>query len=425
MQVSRLPQRNTSEIQGRNPSVRILLPSLYFSMLNAVNKAILFLARLSFHPLRRSDVVIFDKECSEELILNELKPYSVFVLDTRGGIYYVIPVFLGLLSALRGREKFRLAYYGHCIALIKPSVVITLIDNNAEFYALKRMYPAAKYCFVQNGRRSFNNDIFSALHATRESGYELDRMFVFANPVGDLYKTYVSGTYESIGSYRLNQRSRSLLPLSDITKGILYISNWRKKSSLYFCRSSDGTLITHDDFFKANALLFEHLTEWCSCNGVQLTTLSSQRCKLRANHEQKFYDKHCHPDFNYEFLVLRDTDSPYDILANYSCIVGVDSTLCLESLRMGYKTVFYHCRGSLLGWPDWNYGWPSVQPENSGAFWTNSSDKEEFLNILQHIYNMPLHDWKELLNQSEISNAIELDHGNSKLILYLNQEICP
>ena len=46
------------------------------------------------------------------------------------------------------------------IEKVNPNIIITFIDNNPEFYKLKKFFQDKKTIFIQNGIRGYDNDVF-------------------------------------------------------------------------------------------------------------------------------------------------------------------------------------------------------------------------------------------------------------------------
>ena len=68
-----------------------------------------------------------------------------------------LPMFLMAVFAVR---KQRTAYAAHFIRAARPKLVVTLMDNNMDFYAVSAACPSVKTMFVQNGYRGYYIDAF-------------------------------------------------------------------------------------------------------------------------------------------------------------------------------------------------------------------------------------------------------------------------
>ena len=134
--------------------------------------------------------------------------------------------------------------------ITRPSVVVTAIDNNSDFYQLKGLLPHLKTVFIQNGRRSINRDLFSRIDKVDRAKNYVDKMFVFSSPVADFYSEYVAGSFELIGSFRLNKFLSK--PASSDERGrlstVTYVSSWRrpKGANQPFCVSANGLPVSHE-----------------------------------------------------------------------------------------------------------------------------------------------------------------------------------
>ena len=336
--------------------------------------------------------------------------------------------FLVLIAALFVRVirplPLRMSYYYVFLLMTRASVVITAIDNNSDFFQLKGLLPHVKTVFIQNGRRSVNRDLFSRIDRVDRAKNYVDKMFVFSSPVADLYSEYVMGTFEPIGSFRLNKFLSK--PAWSDERGrlgsVTYVSSWRmpKGASQPFCVSANGLPVSHESCFEADAMAFKYLVEWARERALSVQILSPAREHSDfSRQEYKFYKDLLSGDGDaFEFLVPSTTDEAYATVLSSSLVAGVDSTLCLEGLAAGVRTALLHCRGNALGWNDWSFGWPADLPE-TGDFWTSLPDRNNFRSALDFAYFSSESEWKESVS-SVISEVLEVDVGNSSFVKYLD-----
>jgi surface carbohydrate biosynthesis protein len=116
--------------------------------------------RITFFRPSRAKILIVDAEGSNNLIpLFNQTPYEILYLRNE---LWNLNIFLWL-RALIAFLKFRNLRYSYArtfIQMVKPSVVITFIDNNSLFWRLDQTMHSAQTIFmtVQNGRRSLDRD---------------------------------------------------------------------------------------------------------------------------------------------------------------------------------------------------------------------------------------------------------------------------
>ena len=117
------------------------------------------------------------------------------------------------------------SYFDQYIIEINPSIIITLVDNNLNFWKLKDKFKNIKTIFIQNGNRDNFSDIFSKLTPLDFKKYSVDKMFVFNKAIGSEYSKYIKGEIIPIGSYYNNTFEVSK---KEDDGSILYTSQWKK-----------------------------------------------------------------------------------------------------------------------------------------------------------------------------------------------------
>ncbi len=370
-----------------------------------------------------ADIVIFDRT-SSDIFDGYLSEHRVAYLSTRKEEIWLLVLIAALFVRVIKPMPLRMSYYYVFLLVTRPSVVLTAIDNNLDFFRLKGLLPHVKTVFIQNGRRSINRDLFSSIDKADRIKNYVDKMFVFSLPVADLYSEYVMGSFELTGSFRLNKFLSK--PASSDKRGrsnsITYVSSWRrpKGGNQPFCVSANGLPVSHESCFEVDAMAFKYLMEWARERALRVRVLSPSREHSDLSlQEYKFYEDLASGESDaFEFLVPSTTDEAYASVLSSSLVAGVDSTLCLEGLAAGVRTALFHCRGNALGWKDWSFGWPADLPE-SGDFWTSTPDRNYFRSALDFAYLSSESEWSESVSMI-ISEVLEVDIGNSSFVKYID-----
>ena len=108
-------------------------------------------AKFSIKKPKKKKFLIYDISGSSE-ILKYLPKNDTFVLSVRGE---VINLRIFLLSILKFKFKWKFSQYlVFFIEKVNPNIIITFIDNNPEFYKLKKFFQDKKTIFIQNGIRA-------------------------------------------------------------------------------------------------------------------------------------------------------------------------------------------------------------------------------------------------------------------------------
>ena len=105
---------------------------------------------------KKSEVLIYDAS-GAEILTPYLAKYFVTTMAVRGESINVPCLFRGMLKPRFWTGKPGTAYTEAYIQVVLPKVVITLIDNNANFYEISKSFPNIKTIFIQNGMRTISN----------------------------------------------------------------------------------------------------------------------------------------------------------------------------------------------------------------------------------------------------------------------------
>ena len=190
---------------------------------NLINKFKKILnSKFIWEKVKQCQIVIYDEEASEKIKSLFLSD-SFFVLETR---LKKINIPILIKSILKDNFKWKTqSYFDQYIIEINPSIIITLVDNNLNFWKLKDKFKNIKTIFIQNGNRDNFSDIFSKLTPLDFKKYSVDKMFVFNKAIGSEYSKYIKGEIIPIGSYYNNTFEVSK---KEDDGSILYTSQWKK-----------------------------------------------------------------------------------------------------------------------------------------------------------------------------------------------------
>lgn len=204
----------------------------------------LVLKGLHFGSPPRSDLVVYDVQGSDRLIMTALKGLEFTVLHTRRERFYLsLPIAAHMLKNLSRLENFSFSqlfkiYLLSCLEHMRPKAVVTYVDNDLFFHAVSREYPRAAFIAVQNGVKTPESltspsrhplgwlpeppamgdrismpELFCFGHYEEEIykryGHEVDRFHPVGSLVGGYYKSEVSD-----GSGRIDH-------------DVLLVSQWR------------------------------------------------------------------------------------------------------------------------------------------------------------------------------------------------------
>jgi surface carbohydrate biosynthesis protein len=351
---------------------------------------------------QRAEVLIYD-EVGSELFLEYLPQSSVAILSRDGKRINIWALLRSLLK--KGSYRF---YDSSYIELVSPKVVLTFIDNTPAFYLFKKTNPSIVTIFVQNGLRSIVGDIFGYLDraGSDKTEYHVDYMLCFSKSVCEKYARYISGNTIAIGSFK-NNMIGSLGGLGEV-RSLLFLSQFRKKPL------SQGAIMFENvewgNFFRPEFYYLPLILSLCNKKNIRLSICG---CLNDVTEEVHFF-RSLLGNEGWDFIPWKSRESSYQLIDKAPLIVMIDSTLGYEALARGKKVAALTARGKCINAEGIDFGWPMKLPD-SGPFWTNDLNEEEFLRIMDYIMNVGDTEWEQLLTQYSAALPV-YDPGNGKFI---------
>ena len=350
--------------------------------------------------------LIYDRN-GVEVLQEYIDKRYVEILDLRGESINIYTLLRCVFSLKLSVANYALEY----ISLVKPSVVITLIHNNREYYKLKNAHPRLITVFVQNGLNSEFGDIFGYLENNPANDVaEVDYMLTFGAAYGEKYRKYIKGRAIPIGSIKNNLCQ----PGKEIEAGsLVYISQFRPQPSdpdaAYL---SDGTTsYFYDDYYAAERKLLAFFAKYCELENLRLQVCGAP--SKTTGEEYEFFNTRI-GNTNWDFIPSSSLYGSYDVIDSAEYVVFVESALGYESLARGKKTAAFPIRGEMLHQASWNFGWPADLPDD-GPFWTNHADEREFERVMTYITNVSDEEWEQT-RQRYVPDLMEYDSGNTRFV---------
>lgn len=365
-------------------------------MLFKILKALVLL-KFSIKRPQKSKLVIFDRIGSEliEKYFKEVK-LSYHIVDTR---LESLNLFI-ILKLILARKP--LTFKNYIILYLRTldcSTVISGIDNNLLFLTLKKFLKEKRFICIQQGWRSpkfFNNKLKNLQNA------ELDLMFTFNKKFSDIFSKFIKSKFIEIGSFKNNltlkkksSSSNSIGFVSEISigsrKNLMNLSNYKVKS---------------EDFYSADIRLIQIISNYCTLNKINFKIIG----KYDYQWEKKFY-KNILKDTDYTFIPNYKDRNVYKICDNTDLVVGTFSTLLLENLARGNKTLVFNTKIKPVNDLNYNIFFPN-NIDKEGDFWTDSVDKNRVNEYLKKYYIMEKNVWNSVLEHNK-DLIIKFDTENS------------
>lgn len=371
---------------------------------------------------QQSEVLIYDA-ANSEILLEYLKPWNPEILHTRKE---QINLRVLLKSSFRKGNRAH-AYIDCFIDKVHPRLIVTTIDNSTSFYKISKRHPNTKTLFVQNGIRSYIQDIFEILEnldSDTISTFFVDYMLVFGSEIGKKYSQYLKGKVLSAGSIKNNFVRKKYSPQPGV---IAFIGTWRLCRDVHY----GETFFSFEDFSaRPDSIIIQCLMNYASENNKRLVIIPSSPQAMNGydsktssdllSMEKDYYRQlmGIEPEFS-EFL---DSYSSYQAVDSAEIVVALESTLGYESIARCKKTAFFQIRSTLLGLPDRSYGWPGNSPDE-GPFWTHKPDPEIFIRILDYLFKVSDDQWKKNVESTNFSSLMEYNPENAIFQSILEKEL--
>ena len=357
-------------------------------------------AKFSIKKPKKKKFLIYDISGSSE-ILKYLPKNDTFVLSVRGE---VINLRIFLLSILKFKFKWKFSQYlVFFIEKVNPDIIITFIDNNPEFYKLKKFFQDKKTIFIQNGIRGYDNDVFGLFEKNLidTNQFHVDEMFVWNEKTGSNYSKFIKGQYNVIGSLKNNSIKTNQ---SSKRFKFLFISEYRNKKDF-------GENPSWDAYFETEKKVVPYLYSFAERRNILLSICSNT---FNYNEEKKFYSDLIHGN-NWELLERKNDESSYNYIDMSEFIIFISTAIGYEAISRGSKVAALTVRSETTKIKSHKFGWPYHFEKNFDDFWINYFDKKKFDLILNNFLDMPKEKFLELV-KIKYDYLLPFDPGNEKLI---------
>lgn len=371
---------------------------------------------------RRADVLIFDVGRNpgyDQGLEQLLQPYAVESLPLMDRELN-IPVLLASLFRYGNRKD---VYYDMYIDRVTPKLLLTYVDNNADFYSFAVRNPWIKTMFIQNGTRGYLADVFEVLDKQMSgANLKVDYMLTFGSLVGAEYSKYISGAVAPMGSFRNN-----LVPVRrQKVKGTLaFVSQYRDTSGF----DMGGVFYSFEQFWEqADQLILPFLIAYAKKRNMSFCIIpctGHYKDPTLLEKEKNYYNQIAGCECAYSEWQWHG--SSYDVVDATEVIVAIDTSMGLEATARGTKAAIFSIRSTILSLvnpPFLNYGWPGSYPDD-GPFWTNRPDPAAFERILDHLFSASDEEWRADLQREHFADVLQYDPGNSILRGILQSELGP
>jgi surface carbohydrate biosynthesis protein len=371
-------------------------------------------------------LIVLDMLNKTKFVFSSPKESSILVFDSKNSIclYDYLdgskvtsfePLFIELNIFILFRSLiFRTSYFQSYVDYVRPKLLLTFIDNAMQFLYLK-CPQGCKKVTVQNGYRSaVHHDLYHHFSVADLSLLSNDYAFVFNASIAKKYKEYISSckTIEA-GSFKSN--STRIYDQKIVLEGILYISTFRL---MYLDQDKITSGILCHDYIRNELVFLRWLFQFAQTEKIPLTILG----KLDEEHDaEKAYYDDLSNKISFNYIKNYPGRNTYKIIDQVELVVSLDSSLGYEALSRGKKVaIFPGIRGDSYPLNTRNFCWPSNQVKNTGHFWTNSVNENQWNTVLQYVVSATSEQWNNDCDRY-INQAIAVDRNNSQFCTLLEK----
>ena len=362
-------------------------------------------AKYDFFPPNKSDILVYDFD-SKEITKKIFNLKRISFLSTRKER-------LNLFIIIKTLFQFKFRYFDYILNFIKyvsPKLIVTSIDNNRNFYMIKRFLPKTITIFLQNGHRTGHTDIFKIFEEKNYQRYKkiyhVDLMCVFNKMTSDYYKKFISGKTFISGSIKNN--CEKIYKKKD---GIIFISLFR----------------TSRTPFESENQLIKIIKKFCKKKKIKLKILGKFKDLSRQISERTYFKNILNN--NYTFIKNTENRKTYKHLDTSEIVVSSGSTMGIESLGRKNKTAIIHSlpkdpfKKSFWGYftkrKDDGFFWSNNLSEND---WSDAQSEKKIFRVLNNLKFISKNKWERKIKNYEYETCV-YDHKNIKLKKAI-QSIC-
>ena len=365
-----------------------------------INRLLNFIkAKWTFQKMTKSKYIIYEKDNSE-LILKYISRKQTQIVSFKSLNFFI------LIKLIIEKKKIsKLNYLIKAIEIANPVIIITMIDNDTNFYRLKKYFPNKKFIAIQNGYRTEPKKTY--LIKKREK-LSCDIIFCFGNQNMKYYKSFINTKVIPLGSIKNN-----LIDNNYITKKkmVTYISEFRLKDEQRKINFYNLGKIYWEDFLSSEKRMLKILGKYCNKNQLTLNIVGRS---VQNDGEKEFF-LNVLKDINFNYIKKKNIFSSYNFLRKSEIIVSMSSSLGYEFLSRDNKIIFFSRKINNLNNISkyYNFGWPSVKKKR-GFFFSNSINKKELERLFKNVLNCSNQNWYEIKKKYQ-KNIISFNYKNNLL----------
>jgi surface carbohydrate biosynthesis protein len=350
--------------------------------------------------------VIIYGEFNSDLIKKYVSNVSYSILSSRK-----INVYIALKNLFSSKRSI-FNYYVLYLKAAKPELVITAVDNDLLFFALKGALPEIKTILLQYAWHGELADVFGVLKRNPPvKKYLIDHMFFFNDNIRNKYLEYIEGQAIVSGSFKNNISQIGYAPSPG--KVVCFVSQYRIKQPFHPIFFYEGEkAYYYDQFYESEITLLPLLSEYCKKKSIRLQI---------SGHGTTPAEYHFFGDmignFDWDFIPRFEPFDSYKTISRADIVVGVDSALAYEAFGLGKRTGFFSFRSKSLNDRSYTFGWPG-KFNSTGPMWTDDITEQEVMRVMDFLLESSENEWQETHKKYQ-NTIMSYDVNNSQLIKLL------
>mgnify|MGYP001479069281 CR=1 FL=1 len=366
---------------------------------------ILLKKKIKFKKNIKYLIIGFD---NSDLILRYIPTSKTEIVSFKIINFYII------IHLLLNNEKItKLNYFKKAIELANPSIVVTTIDTDTDFYRLKKFYPQKKFIAIQNGYRTFPKKTYLI---KKNEKLSCDLIFCFGKQNINYYKSFIKAKIIVMGSIKNN-----LIPKDNIKKRqiITYISEFRSGEKNRKINYYNLGYVYWKDTLISELKLLKVINFLCKERNIKFYIMGRSLNNIK---ELQYYDDIIGKN-NFTYIQRKNSFTSYNFVKNSQVIVSMTSTLGYEMLARDNRIIFFSKKfyKNKIRHLNLEFGWPSVK-EKKGFFYSDKINNKEILRLAKNVIDSSEGNWIKKKKKYK-ENIMSYDFNNSLLKKELNKKV--
>lgn len=289
-------------------------------------------------------------------------------------------------------------YLKNYIKYTSTKIVITLIDNDLDYYRFKSNIYEAKFISIQIGVRTSNTWYFKKKNFSRLKNLNCDHFFVHNKYVLEKYKKFIKSKYHILGSYKNNSVKVSK---TKYKKSFLFIATGIDQLDKMRIGISHKLLILMGSYFLN------------SNNKIHI--LLKNKNSIGQKNEMEFYKRF----FKSNCIFIKPTinENSYKELDKFENIIFTNTTLGYEAIARKKKVAVFSVNKDKIDKKI--FGWPKKYLKEYSFFSPNKLTYSEIKRVLENIYSCNQENWEKKYYRC-VKDLMYFDNENTQLINIIN-----